>query len=1162
MALAVESDVSPVEASTNDEVWLAVDNYVKAETQSEEVREKCLPTIVAALSARKVQLLDIVVHLERVLSDVGNPTGRRFAVRLLSDCLGHPGLAKMPLNFKHVETFANFFCSKFSDWQSVEGAVCGVLALLRRHGPTLRTLHDSSNGTNDQASEEPFVTGIARKLFKDVHTSSHTQQVRKIVLELVLLLISEWHEELSRLVGEQNLGVGVNAMVEEERDPRNLLLSFSIVRRLMERCNENCVPDSALTALFETLMSYFPINFTPPKDDKIGITGDDLRQAMVGALVASPRFAKDAVCFFLDSSTDISGADSAETIGQALEMLGDCFERYGPEITRGLLDKVLTTSRDQACRTTTPCTQKFATCVRRTLAVALRDTPVGLYPSWLSRKVDSTLASLTIDAVKDNAVTTLASKGSRQLLLGAAGAHPVLLEAVWVLVVPKILEADAVASGKDATSKGLSNASLPFVLDLVRMSDAPTDSSTAYPPPPALLAPRQMKQALAAALAALSSLSPPTTGGSRGSVPCKLPAAAFELVGRLTRQVGEDASFEAFRALRLALLPEADAASQTENAASMSTEAWAASWRKHFETVAADNDEIIALELAVRRTAGSQPARAREVAHAIGAATGHCTAPWMLELLPGLLATTVLSLSRRASSADNQDQEAASAACVLLEPAASLAIKFESPNQFAFLAALACALESSGVQADAARWTADWLFSRLDLPDGLLRLCEPLATGSGGQRQQDKMAEEVRSLVRALCSRLPAEQAKLLGEQIIERAVAACEKEQLIPIVALLPAVLHGIAAEAWPLCERILPTIVKCTTTDKTVICEPLALEALEALVYACPEGQMSALLAFLKSSFGDLLPDVTEVSPQRTPTIVAEPHAARGAARCWAAAAAALLRRGGFAQQAVDFLGALMGPLQVDGPVTPFVPLAFLVLMPPQFSSCISGGDTTIGTGDCAHTVDESRDAKSSSRKLPPLALQQLSRALLPQLLEHAKSSAKAAVATPSTARTGRAALECAAALLSSLPAEVAKADCKDELRWVAITGLQRALEDLAVATSASSASNAPILAVQVLQLLTRACNEAAAWIEDDMRSVVLPLTTLAVEHRVPLVRMGCLQVLQKIVRQSFGHMAAYKKQIESATRRASEDRRREVRLMAVACLNSWHCGSVADD
>merc|ERR1719502_1498663 len=92
---------------------------------------------------------------------------------------------------------------------------------------------------------------------------------------------------------------------------------------------------------------------------------------------------------------------------------------------------------------------------------------------------------------------------------------------------------------------------------------------------------------------------------------------------------------------------------------------------------------------------------------------------------------------------------------------------------------------------------------------------------------------------------------------------------------------------------------------------------------------------------------------------------HSARAAVRCWAVVAGSLLRRGGFAVQAAAFLEALLAALERDGPVTVHVPLAFQVLMPPRFEMSAPAG------------------------KLPPLALQQLSRTTLPSLVAHAKKN-----------------------------------------------------------------------------------------------------------------------------------------------------------------------------
>eukprot|EP00435_Cladocopium_sp_Y103_P049322 s2239_g14.t2 len=105
----------------------------------------------------------------------------------------------------------------------------------------------------------------------------------------------------------------------------------------------------------------------------------------------------------------------------------------------------------------------------------------------------------------------------------------------------------------------------------------------------------------------------------------------------------------------------------------------------------------------------------------------------------------------------------------------------------------------------------------------------------------------------------------------------------------------------------------------------------------------------------------------------------------------------------------------------------------------------------------------------------------------------------------------------------------------------------------------AKATVFAAQVLQLLVRAIQKQQSWVEDDLHSVVTPICELCSSHRVPLVRLGCFQVLIALIQQAFGHLAPFKKQIQAGCKNGVEDRCREVRLLAVAALNTWHCVAV---
>lgn len=1069
----------------------AVDELLNTDAFRPETGEAALNTVVDALGRGELQLLDLVVYLEKVLSDTSNHTGRRQAVRLLTECLKNA--VDLRLNFKHVETFMTYFLSKLGDWHCVEFSLGGVFCLLQRHGPVLRTL---------QVGDVPIVTHAAMVILRDVNTRSHTQQVRKLVLEVVGLLLDEWREELALLEGA--LGEGVNAIVDEERDPRNLMLSFGVARTLFANFGPECTPQPTFNTIFESVTSYFPITFTPPKDDKFGISGDDLRGALSAALGASPRLAGLVVPFLVDSSKDIVVGDSEATIVQALETLGVCLESYGPATARGHIKNILETARDQVTRTETPCVEQFCTMVKRVLAVVLQGVRPGLHPHWLSTEVDPVLDILAEDAKKDPG--TLAARGARSLLLAAAAAHPIILERVWAIAVaPALAKAvPAASSGREGVAppqgtEVLQPAVLPLVMELVPLIQG--DGSKPR------LAQRQLIPLLHAAHATLLATRPASLSGGF--------ADEVTMLGRLCLMSGEEVSGPAFRALCMALLPSSKA--PVENGDD-NIDIWSNQWRLELSSSPDDGSEprLSVLVDAVAATAATSALRASDLAPHLLAmdATGRSSS------LPRLLAAAALSLARPRGEEDAAADEPTAAK--LLARAATLLLANEAATAAVAAQELAEALEALPSAAREGAWAAEKLAEALGLPAKLPRLCAGLveSTSLAGEMQP----APARRLMAVLAKLLTAPQAKALRQQVFKCVLAGGEGDV---VVALVPASLPASALEDWPLCREALPAVCRLASNAPREALEPLALAALEALVEACPQAEVDGVLDKIRLNFGALL----ECSER---SVAADPRAARGAARCWAAVAGALLRRGGFGVQVSTFLNALLAALETGGaPVTPFVPVAFRVLLPPTFG------------------------AEGDVRKpgLPSLALQRLSHTALPPLLQRAKESGSAEGAAVELSR--RVALESAVALLAGLPAATAAVDFGEEVKWCTLAGLRRMQED-------GGGDDATFVS-QVLQLLLRALRRSEAWVEDHLNSVVPPLTAAcagARRHRVPLVRLACLQALHLLVLQSHGHLAPFRKQIALSTKLAVEDKRREVRLVAVACLNAWHCGAVPDD
>jgi len=67
--------------------------------------------------------------------------------------------------------------------------------------------------------------------------------------------------------------------IENERDPRNLVISYDLIQFIMriylpnpEDPVQRDLIDPFLEDIFDKISCYFPINFVPPKNDKHNIT--------------------------------------------------------------------------------------------------------------------------------------------------------------------------------------------------------------------------------------------------------------------------------------------------------------------------------------------------------------------------------------------------------------------------------------------------------------------------------------------------------------------------------------------------------------------------------------------------------------------------------------------------------------------------------------------------------------------------------------------------------------------------------------------------------------------------------------------------------------------------------------------------------------------------
>ncbi|WVQ75192.1 hypothetical protein IAR50_004803 [Cryptococcus sp. DSM 104548] len=257
--------------------------------------------LVHAINNGQTQLLQIVKALGEYLTSTEDET-RLKGLTFLSNILGVVNPSKV--NRQATTVLTNFYLSKLDDFDSLSPALSGLTVL-------------SKLSTFDGGAAVDVYKGIV----ENVNLQAYVQATRHMVYVLLDSLIGLHREEFKKM-GSAFIN-SYTKTVDGEKDPRNLMLLFSIDRVILLEFE---VRDH-IEEFFDVTFCYFPITFRPPPNDPYGITADDLKVALRGCLAASPYFAKMALPLFLEKFATATGP----TMKDLLQSMAACFPTYGAE---------------------------------------------------------------------------------------------------------------------------------------------------------------------------------------------------------------------------------------------------------------------------------------------------------------------------------------------------------------------------------------------------------------------------------------------------------------------------------------------------------------------------------------------------------------------------------------------------------------------------------------------------------------------------------------------------------------------------------------------------------------------------------------------------------------------------------------------------------------
>ncbi|KFV58003.1 MMS19 nucleotide excision repair protein, partial [Tyto alba] len=187
-----------------------------------------------------------------------------------------------------------------------------------------------------------LAVSVLKAIFQEVHVQSLLQLDRHTVYSIITNFMGTREEELKGLGADFTFGF--IQVMDGEKDPRNLLVAFQIVRDLIAK---NYTLGPFVEELFEVTSCYFPIDFTPPPNDPHGIQREDLILSLRAVLASTPQFAE----FLLPLLIEKMDSDLQSAKLDSLQTLTACCAIYGQKELQEFLPSLWSSLRREVFQT-------------------------------------------------------------------------------------------------------------------------------------------------------------------------------------------------------------------------------------------------------------------------------------------------------------------------------------------------------------------------------------------------------------------------------------------------------------------------------------------------------------------------------------------------------------------------------------------------------------------------------------------------------------------------------------------------------------------------------------------------------------------------------------------------------------------------------------------
>jgi len=295
--------------------------------KSEAAQSAALEEILAELRRhRPVNILQLVVQLQAYLTTEDDNLRTR-SVLFLAEVL-RKASADVPLDAQQAAHVQSFLEARLEDYPSLADALLGLEALVQNHASAVA---ESAKLEDHPSPIKNPVAALARDLSETVHLPALSQMIRQRGYRIFAALFSPACAVLRPLLQQEMKAVGLAfcTAVEGEKDPRCLLVALQAAGALL-RLASGSSADDIVEPVFEVLSVYFPISFSPPKNDPFKVKPEDLKAALADVMFCrsadgSYRVAPHTQALVVEKLSE-KGAEA--TVKEAIKAYGACIKHF------------------------------------------------------------------------------------------------------------------------------------------------------------------------------------------------------------------------------------------------------------------------------------------------------------------------------------------------------------------------------------------------------------------------------------------------------------------------------------------------------------------------------------------------------------------------------------------------------------------------------------------------------------------------------------------------------------------------------------------------------------------------------------------------------------------------------------------------------------------